>query len=39
MSFRVRLLALLLMTSLVAALTYALVLPALCGVYRTMHHH
>jgi hypothetical protein len=39
MSFRARLFALLLMTSLVAALTYALVVPALCGVFRTMHHH
>jgi hypothetical protein len=39
MSFRARLLALLLVTSLVATLTYALVVPALCSVFRTMHHH
>jgi hypothetical protein len=39
MPFRVRLLALLLVTSLVAALTYALVVPALCTVFPTMHHH
>jgi hypothetical protein len=39
MPFRARLLALLLMTSLVAAATYAIVVPALCGVFRTLHHH
>jgi hypothetical protein len=39
MSFRARLLALVLVTSLIAGLTYGLVVPALCGVFPTMHHH
>jgi hypothetical protein len=39
MPFRARLLALLVMMSLMAAATYAIIVPALCGVFRITHHH